>query len=93
MAVIQPRPTHILYQCAKCGDPLKQCRSGYRCIVSSNRCSAAVTALWTAATLVLSRSRRSGPIQEKWPDPGEAARSRRSGLLHKKRLTAGGEVV
>ena len=20
MAVIQPRPTHILYQCAKCGD-------------------------------------------------------------------------
>ena len=25
--------------------PLKRCRSGYRCIVSSNRCSAAVTAL------------------------------------------------
>ena len=20
MAVIQPRPTHIIYQCAKCGD-------------------------------------------------------------------------
>ena len=20
MAVVQPRPTHILYQCAKCGD-------------------------------------------------------------------------
>ena len=58
--------------------PLKQCRSGYRCIVSSNcsKCSG-------------NRSIDSGhpcafPLQEKRPAPGEGARSRRSGPLQKR---------
>ena len=78
--------------------PLKQYRSGYRCIVSGNcsKCSG-------------NCSMDSGhpcafPLQEMRPAPGEAVRSRRSsllqekrpersGLLHKKRLTAAEQLI